>query len=241
LLADPPLNQVVAKSFEGGLRGHFMNTVEWNIGAFRTTNSDDIVFQATGGSTANQGFFANVGDTRREGMEINLSGKYRQLHWFANYSFVEATFQTPFIASSPFHPQAQDLNGDGVAAEIQVKRGDRIPGIPEHSLKLGTDYSLTPQLTLGADLIYNSDQFLRGDEANLLSPIDGYAIVNLRGQYEFNNHLTAFASVENLFDTDYENFGVLGDPTSVFPTFIDPRFLGPGTPRGAWIGIKISL
>ncbi|HTT08588.1 MAG TPA: TonB-dependent receptor [Gammaproteobacteria bacterium] len=240
-LSDPPLKQVVAKSFEGGLRGKLMNAVDWNVDAFSTTNGNDIIFQTTGGANASQGFFSNVGDTQRQGMELNLSGKYRQLRWFANYSFVEATFETPFIASSPFNPKAQDLNGDGVAAEIQVKRGDRIPGIPEHSLKLGGDYSFTPQLTLGADLIYNSNQFLRGDEANLLSPIDGYAIVNLRGQYEFNKHLTVFADIENLFDTDYENFGILGDPTPVFPSFTNPRFLSPGAPRGGWVGIKISL
>jgi outer membrane receptor protein involved in Fe transport len=240
-LSDPPLKQVIARSFEGGLRGRFMNTVDWNIDAFSTTNSDDIIFQTTGGANASQGFFANVGDTQRQGMDLNLSGKYRQLRWFANYSFVEATFETPFIGRSPFNPKAQDLSGSGVADEIQVKAGDRIPSIPEHTLKLGGDYSFTPQLTLGADLIYNSDQFLRGDEANLLSPIDGYAIVNLRGQYEYNKHLTAFASVENLFDTNYENFGILGDPTRVFPSFTNPRFLNPGAPRGGWIGIKISL
>ncbi len=234
-LSDPPLKQVVARSFEGGLRGRLMNAVDWNVGAFSTTNSNDIIFQTTGGANASQGFFANVGDTRRQGAELNLGGKYRQLRWFANYSFVEATFETPFVESSPFHPNA-DASG-----KIQVKSGDRIPGIPEHSLKIGGDYSFTPQLSLGADLIYNSGQFLRGDEANLLNPTDGYAIVNLRGQYEFNKHLTAFASIENLLDTDYETFGILGDPTPVFPNFSNPRFLAPGAPIGGWIGIKISL
>lgn len=234
LLADPPLNQVVAKSFEGGLRGRFMNTVEWNVGGFRTTNSDDIIFQTTGGATATQGFFANVGETKRQGWELNLNGKYKKLGWFLNYSYVEATFQTPFTASSPFHP-------DAVGGKIQVEKGDRIPGIPLHSLKVGGDYALTARLSAGADLLYNSDQFLRGDESNRLAPIAGYVVVNLHGRYTLTKHMEAFLTVENLFDTDYENFGLLGDPTTVFPTFTDPRFLGPGAPRGGWIGIKISL
>jgi len=240
-LADPPLEQVVAKGFEGGFRGRLMERVNWQVGGFQITNVDDIVFQATGGATANQGFFANVGDTRRSGVEVGLEGTYGKVNWFLNYSYVEATFRTPFIGSSPFHPQAQDLNGDGEATEIQVEEGDRIPGVPAHTLKFGLDYALTSQLSIGGDVLFNSDQYLRGDESNQLDTVDGYAIVGVRGQYVLNRHLTAFASVENLFDTEYENFGILGESDSVFPAFTDPRFLGPGAPRGGWIGIKISM
>lgn len=240
-LADPPLEQVVSDGFEGGFRGRVFDKVNWKIGGFHITNVNDIVFQATGGSTANQGFFANVGDTRRAGWELALDGNYGKVSWFANYGYTEATFRTPFIGSSPFHPNRQDLNGDGTAAEIQVEKGDRIPGIPLHTLKIGMDYTFTDRLSVGGDLLYNSDQYLRGDESNQLDTVDGYAIVNLRGSYKINKHFTAFASIENLFDTDYENFGILGDPTSVFPAFSDPRFLGPGAPIGGWIGLKISL
>lgn len=237
LLADPPLKEVFAHSYEGGARGR-LNTavgpVSWNLGAFRTTNYNDIVFQTTGGAVATQGFFANVGRTRRQGMELGLHGVYGPANWYLNYSFVHATFEDAFISSSPFHPDAQ--NGG-----IPVKPGDRIPGIPEHTLKTGLDYALTPKLIVGGDLIYNSDQYLRGDEANLLDPISGYAIVNVHGRYTINKHVQVFASVENLFDTNYETFGVLGDPTSVFPNFTDTRFLGPGAPIGGWVGLKLTF
>ncbi|MGQ0657731.1 MAG: TonB-dependent receptor [Chromatiales bacterium] len=242
-LADPPLKQVVAKSFEGGARGRLLDNINWNLGGFHATNKDDIIFQATGGTTSNQGFFANVGDTRRRGIELGLHGTWQKLGWFANYGFVHATFEDPFIASSPRHPNATDLNGDGVAAEIRVEDGDRIPGIPQHSLKVGADYLVLPQLTVGADLTFNSGQYLRGDESNELDTTDSYAILNLRGEYRFGEHVSAFATINNLLDTEYETFGLLGDASEVdqFASFTDPRFLGPGAPIGGWVGVKISL
>lgn len=240
-LADPPLKQVVAKSFEGGARGRLLQAVNWNLGGFHTINVDDIIFQATGGATGNEGFFANVGDTRRAGMELGLSGNYKRLAWFANYSFVDATFRDPFIASSPNNPNARDLNGDGEDAEIQVEDGDRIPGIPQHSLKVGADFAVTSRFSLGSDLVVNSGQYLRGDESNELDTTDAYAVVNVHGEYRFAKYVSVFATVENIFDTDYETFGLLGDPTEVFDTFTDNRFLGPGAPIGGWIGVKIAL
>ena len=52
---------------------------------------------------------------------------------------------------------------------------------------------------------------------------------------------TLFARVENVFDEEYENFGLLGEPDEVFEGFSDPRFLGAGPPLGAWIGIRFNL
>jgi iron complex outermembrane recepter protein len=248
-LADPPLEQVVAKSYEGGLRGKLkrlggwdLGELNWNLGVFHTTNEDDIIFQSTGGISANEGFFANIGMTSRRGIEAGINGHYGRADWFLNYSLVEATFEESFLANSPNHPLASDLDGDGDEDDIRVTKSDRIPGIPAHSLKIGADVAVTSKLTLGGDLRYNSGQFLRGDEANLLDTLDGYAIVNLRGEYRINQHLSAFALIENLFDTDYETFGLLGEPQAVLgPAFDDPRFLSPGAPIGGWVGLKLSL
>ncbi len=234
-LADPPLDQVVTKSFEGGFRGNLNNGIQYSIGGYHSTNNDDIIFTSTGGIGSNEGFFRNVGQTRRLGAELGLLGSWKRMNWFINYGFVSATFETPFQAASANHPMA-DASG-----EISVNDGDRIPGIPEHSLKVGADFPVTSKLTIGADLLYNSDQHLRGDEANLLDSVDGYAVLNIRGRYQFNQHISVFAKVNNLLDNDYETFGLLGEPDEVFSSFTDNRFLGPGAPISAFIGIKLEL
>ena len=89
----------------------------------------------------------------------------------------------------------------------------------------------------------NSGQYLRGDEANLLNQTGLYAVVNVRAEYRFNEHVSAFATVQNLFDTDYNTFGLLADPTEVeqFAAFTNHRFYGPAPPRGGWIGVRASL
>jgi outer membrane receptor protein involved in Fe transport len=138
--------------------------------------------------------------------------------------------------TSPNHPLA------GSDGEIQVEKGDRIPGIPEHILKFGVFVVVTPKLTLGGDIVFNSGQYLRGDEANLLDETDEYAVVNLHGEYNINEYVSVIAKVENLFDAKYETFGLLGEPEEILgPEFNDPRFLGPGTERGGWIGVRIEL
>jgi len=241
-VSDPPLNQVVAKSWELGLRGAFapggwFGKTQWRAGLFRTTNNDDILFQATGGSQSNEGFFANVGQTRRQGFEGALNGKLLdgRLDWFANYTFLDATYRTGFFEDSVNHPDADE---DG---QIFVPKGSKLPGLPRHAIKLGADYAVIPSVTIGGDMTYNSRQYLRGDEANLLEPLGGYAIVNLRAVWHINAHVKAFARIENVFDRQYDTFGILGDPTPVFSDYTDPRFLGVGSPRAGWVGVKVDL
>ncbi len=242
-LADPPLDQVVAKTLEAGLRGELtqigdfdVGRLNWNVVGFHTINEDDIIFQSTGGVAANEGFFDNIGDTRRTGVELGLNGSYGAVDWFLNYSFVEATFRDSFSVSSPNHPRVA-ANGT-----IPVNSGDSIPGIANHNLKFGTDITVIPNLTIGWDALYNSGRYLRGDEGNLLNQTGDFIVFNLRGEYRFNKYLSVFWKVDNVFDKEYETFGLLGEPNEVLgDAFNDPRFLGPGAKRGFWGGIRISL
>ena len=73
-LADPPLDDVVTRSFEAGLRGS-MGLLDYHLGFFHATNNDDILFQSTGRAT---GLFANVDETRRLGFEGMAGGLNRQ-------------------------------------------------------------------------------------------------------------------------------------------------------------------
>ncbi|MFL6576962.1 MAG: TonB-dependent receptor, partial [Povalibacter sp.] len=233
-LSDPPLEQVIARTTEAGARGSWRN-LRWHAGLFRTENENDILFISAGALT-NHGFFENVGDTRRQGMELNLSGKTGRLDWFASYTELQAEFRESFPVFSPNNPESVD-------GEIQVFKGARIPGIPERMLKAGGSLLLTPTLSVDLDVAYQSNQFFRGDEANLTPPLPGYTVVNAALRWIATDNLTFFAQLDNLLDEKYETFGLYGAASDLLgPSAADdPRFVSPASPRGVWIGLRLSL
>lgn len=246
-LADPRLEQVVANSFELGASGSLdaglhPTGFRWHVGAFATTSRNDILFQTVGGPQANVGFFQNVGDTRRAGLELRIGQSLRRLDWRLAYSYIEATYRDDFLVSSPNHPAFEDdpgspaIEGDG---KLRVRSGDYIPGIPRNQLDAGVDFRVTERVTIGADASYRSGVVLRGDEANLLDRTGDFVVVNLRGEFRASDSVRLFARIENLFDRRYETFGLLGEPDEVLEDFEDPRFLGPAPPFGAWAGVRV--
>src|SRR6185436_15113217 len=93
MAGDPPLDQVVTKTWEAGLHGALANGVRWNAGVFRADNEDDILFVAAPDQTQ-FGFFRNFGKTRREGVELGASGRVGALNLGANYTWLDATYQS---------------------------------------------------------------------------------------------------------------------------------------------------
>ncbi len=233
-VADPPLEQVVAKTFEAGVRGAFANG-RWHAGVFRTTNDDDILFISAGALT-NQGFFDNVGETHRDGVEVNLAGALgERVSWSLDYTYLDATFNEGFTVASANHPEAVD-------GEIEVERGDRLPLIPDQLLKAGLRFAVTEDLIVGADFYASSGAHFRGDEGNLLDELDGHALVSVRAEYRLGERAHLFASIDNLLDEEYETFGLLGEADDVLgDDFDEPFFVGPGAPRAAWIGIRVEF
>lgn len=231
-ISDPPLYQVVAKSYEMGIRGE-SSDLNWNLGLFHTTNHDDILF-INGGSLTSEGYFDNVGRTRRQGIEAAFAKSMGDWQFSGSYTYLDATFQTGFIANSPNNPQA---NANG---QIAVEKGDRIPSLPRHNIKLAADWNATQALALGMDVQFNSSQYYRGDEANLNEQVDGYTLANLRATYKANPSVELFARLENVFDSEYETFGVYGESDEVLGAqgIDDDRFVAPGKPRTATVGIR---
>ena len=243
-LADPPLDEVVTTSVEVGVRGSAAGGLRWNAGVFHALSEDDILFQTTGGPTANVGFFDNVSDTLRAGIELGLSQDAARLHWYVKYSLIKGTFEDDFTVNSPNHPVFEDDPGaPQIVAEnkLLVSSGADIPGLPRHQADAGIDFAFNERLLVGADVVYRSGVYLRGDEVNLLDKTDDYAILNLRGEFQVSDWLTLFVRVENVFDEEYETFGLLGEPDEVFEDFEDPRFFGAGPPLGAWVGVKLQF
>ncbi|MGH8757232.1 MAG: TonB-dependent receptor, partial [Burkholderiales bacterium] len=110
-LSDPPLKAVVSRTWEAGARGEIARDTTWRAAFFHTKLDNDIAFIS---STTTTGFFQNVGSTLRQGVELGVSTRQGRLSFAANYSFIDATFQTTFTENSPNNSTA-DVNG-----QIQV-------------------------------------------------------------------------------------------------------------------------
>ena len=250
LSSDPPtLRQVVSRTWETGLRGHFAAPLgasgqfSWDADLFRTDVTDDIYGVAT---SVSAGYFQNIGATRRQGVEVSVNYHGPRLSAFFSYSYIDATFQSSFLLNSAQNTYA-DANGD-----IHVRVGDVLPGIPANRIKVGADYQLTRSWLIGADLLYESDQYFRGDESNQMKPLAGYAVLNLHSRYRLGDRAELFVNVVNATNAQYATFGVLGDPTGIGAPGIpagattngpgvDNRFESPTPPVSAFAGLRVRF
>jgi iron complex outermembrane recepter protein len=127
-----------------------------------------------------------------------------------------------------------------------------LPGIPEHRLKVGVDYRITPDWTVGGVLTYYSDQYLRGDEANQNPTLPGYAVINLHTSYRVTVNIELFANLQNALNARYATLAALGNPTGLGAPGIpagavangpgvDNRFLGPAPPIAVFGGVRVRF
>ena len=262
LTSDPHLKQVVSHTWGTGLRGTINKWTgeqwNWGVGLFRALNSDDIYSAAS--TQTGRGFFQNIGDTLRQGVEANLSYRWKRLFWYANYTYTDATFQTgiPFFPSPnhpagsgvfPCPPDPTDPTAD-TGTCISVAKGDRLPGVPAHTFKAGIDYWMTQKWKVGADLVAASDQIFFGDEANLSRPLPGYGTVNLHTSYDVTDHVQIYGLFENLLDNQYSLYGTyfsvedandLTPATGVTFNENDNRTVVPAIPFAAYGGVRVKF
>ncbi len=243
-ISDPPLDQVISRSVEIGARGRLgvdehRRLVHWSIAAFGTRNVDDIIFVASP-DLIGTGFFQNSGRTLRRGAEFSLNRRDGRFDWYVNYGFVRATFESTLTL-----PSDREINdAASEKGELRVEPGDRLPGVPLHTAKLGVSYPIIRSWNVAFESILVSSQIFLGDEGNDQIEVDGYGIVNLRSSYPINDNLEAFVIVNNLFDHNYETIGALAQVAvdlAKSPGKEDPRFLGPGATIGIWGGLRIRF
>ncbi|ASP47237.1 TonB-dependent receptor [Cognaticolwellia beringensis] len=234
-VADPPLEQVVAKTVEAALE--FKND---NFSAlatvFSTMSYQDIIFQQAG-NKSNQGYFINLDKTQRQGIELAASTQINSVDLGASYNYLNATFESSFVSFSPVNP---------LGANRQVEVGDNIPGQPQHQLKFHANWQFNDALNMGTEMLYASSSYYRGDEANENKKIPSYAVTNIYFNYQITQQLRLSAKVDNLFDRQFDTFGTYGEADEVleeiYPdTVFDEYFVGPSRPRSASISINYQF
>jgi outer membrane receptor protein involved in Fe transport len=263
LAGDPPLNQIVTRTWEAGLRGGIESRFNWNAGWFQADNRDDILFVAS--NQTGFGYFKNFGHTRRQGIELDLNGRIWRVSLSGSYTFLNATYQSAETVDGSSN-SSNDGEAKGLEGTIQIQPGARIPLIPQHLLKAFADFQATSKFSVGLGLLALSSAYARGNENNLHQPdgqyylgsgkSPGYAVVNCGARYQIHRRLEIFAQINNLFDRRYYTAAQLG-PTGFtaegnfiarpfdavngeFPV-AHATFYAPGAPQGVWGGIRFKV
>ena len=266
LAGDPPLQQVVARTLEAGLRGGQESRFTWSAGWFRAENHDDILFVAS--TQTGFGYFKNFGATRRQGLEVDISDRIWRVTVGGGYTFLDATYQSPeTVDGSSNSANDQALAGSsGLNGTIQILPGDRIPLVPRHMLKAYAALQATKKISIDLNFQAASTSYARGNENNLSQPdgkyylgpgtSPGYGVVNLGGHYQVHPRVQLFVEINNLLDHRYYTGAQLG-PTGFtdsgtfiarplpavngeFPV-VRATFYAPGAPIGAWGGIRLKF
>ena len=254
--ADPPLDMVVNRNIELGARGiksynlmGMNHNIDWNLSAYAGRNYNDIIF--IGGNRVGTGYFRNVGNTQRLGTEFALNGKLgKKWTWFTKYAYVRATFETSQRLSSVGHPlntyDDDDFDDNELreAFQIQVSKGNEIPGVSPHVGRVGLGYNITDNWVINADIEAQSDQFYRGDEINHSAKVPGFYLLNFRTEYALaakNNGVSSvfFLEGRNLLDENYETGGLYAE-NEVSGTGGSGTFVTPGQPFTIFGGINLS-
>ena len=241
LQADPYLKQVIARTVEVGTRWRDVDT-EITASLYRSDNSDDILFRAV--DNTGRGYFSNFSRTLRQGLDFSARKILGTVVVQASYNYLDATYQD----------SARLFGGD---RDIIVTPGTKIAGLPEHTLRLFTDWRAADKFTVGGSVLVTSKIVTQGNEDGGIgedgrgdASVKGYTVFNLHANYEADKGLDYFARINNVFDTRYESYGMMamsmfnangsliagGAANGVGPNV--SRFVAPGAPRNFMVGLR---
>jgi len=242
---DPNLKQIVTRTLQAGIRGTAagpdVSIITFNADFYSSNSNDDIAFLQSPYNPIGEGYFSNIGDVRRAGMDAGLKIDASRWSIYASYSLIEATYQSSFIEQTN-NPSA-DANGN-----IAVQPGDHLPGIPRNIIKFGGNFNATRRWNIGLDLTAQTSTYLYGDEANLTPPLPGYIVLDLFTFYQLTPRLQFFGGIDNLTNTRYYNYGTFS-PTGLdggvyvaqAPNYANPRSYSVAAPIGGYAGVKFTF
>ncbi len=115
---DPPLDDVVSKTYEVGARGRLSNDIQWNAAIYHAMNHDDMMFISTN-AVNGLGYFDNIGRTQRDGLDLGISGNklplnflsestQNKISWNVNYGLTHATYDSDLELTAEANSSASD-------------------------------------------------------------------------------------------------------------------------------------
>jgi outer membrane receptor protein involved in Fe transport len=264
LAGDPPLKQVVATTIEAGT-SLTVAPFTLRVGLFRAVSRDDILFVAS--QASGFGYFRNFGRTRRQGLDVDLSGTIGPVRVSAHYTLLDATYRSAELVDGSANSSADGV-APGFGGAIAIAKGDRIPLVPRNMFKAAIGWDVARFLTLDLDMIASSGVYARGNENNAHQPdglyylgpgrTAGYAVVNAGMELRPSKAVSIFLQVGNLFDKHYATAaqlaatGLDAHGNFVARPFAGPMvggerplqystFSAPGAPRSFRVGARVRF
>jgi len=226
--ADPELKPVVSRTYEIGMRGNFSDRMKWRTAYYRTALENDILFNQ---SSLNSGYFSNVGQTLRQGLELGLDGRVGTVDYAVDLDWIEASYQSSFLVANPANS----------APTVPVKPGDFIPGIPQWVFKGRVSYALDGKTRLGLALQSQGPTYARGDDNNAdrNGQVPGFSTIKLDINHSVNKRFNLYAGISNLLDAKYAGYGVLA--SNNVSTGAYEQFRSLGAPRTLYAGVQAKF
>lgn len=199
--APTPLDPVVGQSVEIGIKGGLGDgRAATQLAVYRIQRKNDAVLDFYAGDDLNGAsccYLAN-GVVESRGMDVEVNGQLtEQWRLFAGYTYNENEYKSGY-------------GSEGGTSYM--------PQTPKHLLKLWTTYQLPGSLSqweVGGGVNVQSRNYVSGSASVLDADSGefttipyrfsqgGYAVANVRVQYEINDNWTASLNVTNLFDKTY--------------------------------------
>ncbi|MFA6231249.1 MAG: TonB-dependent receptor [Rhodanobacter sp.] len=212
-----------SSNMELGAKWQITRAMELDAAAFRSNTHDELAIESNSNGRST---YQNVGDTRRQGFESSLTGKFAN-DWqiSAGVTHLQAKFLSAFKTC---------FSAPCVVPSLPVKAGSRIPGVPENYGSL--------RLQHGADLGWREGIDLTGVGSVTVNDTDtqraaGYGLIGVDTTYTFaigeSSRLQLSARVDNLANRRYIGSVIVNDGNG--------RYFEPGPDRTWMLGAHLTF
>ena len=126
-------------------------------------------------------FFDTIPRTRRQGLEMGLSGDVGAFGFKLNYSLTEATVQSTALLASPYNSTSGVREYAADYGQIEIRPGDRLAGVPLHNVNARVEYRFNTSWKASLGMVAHSSAYVRGNENNRHQPGPAREILGITG------------------------------------------------------------
>lgn len=177
---DLSLTPQTSSDYEAGFRLALNSGISIGINLFYTETEDEIYY--------NPYLYMNTnmdGETIRKGVELTFEQQVGWGKYGVDYSYTEA-----------------DIDGGDYA-------NSEIPNVPAHQAGFNLLVDYWKPFSVAINGKYVGERVFISDWTNGFDNQKDYFVLNAKAKYEWKN-ATAFLNINNLFNAEYEEYGVLG-------------------------------